>query len=164
MLGIEPRIGRELLEAQRDALLVFVELEDLDLDLVADIHQVAGMSQASPGHIGDVQQAVDAAQVDERAVLGQVLHHAGENRAFFQVLEGLGLLFVLLFFQNLLARNHDVAALLVQLDDGDFDGLALHAVQVAHRAQIDLRAGQERARAQDVDGQAALDAIDHDAP
>ena len=34
------------------------------------------------------------------------------------------------------------------------------AVEVAHRAQIDLRAGQERARAEDVDRQAALDAID----
>ena len=66
----------------------------------------------------------------------------------------------LLFFQQLLARSHDVAALLVQLDDADFDLLALQAVEVADRAQIDLRTGQERARAENVDGQAALDAID----
>ena len=37
---------------------------------------------------------------------------------------------------------------------------ALERVKVADRAQIDLRTGQERARAQDVDGQAALDAVD----
>ena len=71
-------------------------------------------------------------------------------------------LFVLLAFEQLLARDHDVAALLVQLDDGDFDGLALHAVQIADRAQIHLRAGQESVRAENVDGQAALDAVDHD--
>ena len=121
MRGIQPRVRRELLESQRNPLLVFVELQHLHLDLIADIDQVARMGEASPGHIGDVQQAVDSAQVHERAVLGEVLHHAGENRAFFQVLQGLRFLFVLFLFQQLLARDHDVAALLVELDDGDFD-------------------------------------------
>ena len=67
---IQPRIGGELLEAERYALLFAVELEHLDLDLVADVHQVAGMGEAAPGHIGDVQQAVDSAQIDERTVVG----------------------------------------------------------------------------------------------
>ena len=66
----------------------------------------------------------------------------------------------LLFFQQLLARSHDVAALLVQLDDADFDLLALHAIEIAHRPQVNLRAGQKGARAHDVHGQAALDAVD----
>ena len=61
------------------------------------------MRQASPRHIGDVQQAVDSAHVDKRAILGQVLDDAGKDAAFFQVLEGLAALFVLLFFQKLLA-------------------------------------------------------------
>ena len=39
--GVQPGIGRELLEAQRDALLVFVELQNLDLDLVAHVDQIA---------------------------------------------------------------------------------------------------------------------------
>ena len=64
------------------------------------------------------------------------------------------------FFQQLLARSHDVAALLVQLDDADFDVLALQAVEIADRAKVDLGAGQERARAENVDRQAALDAVD----
>jgi len=37
---VEPGIGRQLLEAQRDALLLLVELEHLHLDLVADVDQV----------------------------------------------------------------------------------------------------------------------------
>ena len=103
--GIQPRVGSELLEAQRYALLVAIELQHLHLDLVADLHQVARMRQASPGHVGDVQQAVDAAQVDERAVVGQVLHRAGQDRVFFQVLQRLAALLRLLFFQHLLARR-----------------------------------------------------------
>src|ERR1700730_14754115 len=55
MFGIKPGIRRELLEAERHALLVFVELEDFDLNLIADIDQVARMSKASPRHVGDVQ-------------------------------------------------------------------------------------------------------------
>jgi hypothetical protein len=31
------------------------------------------MLDALPGHVGDVQQAVDAAEVDERTVVGEVL-------------------------------------------------------------------------------------------
>ena len=57
----------------------------------------------------------------------------------------------------------DVAALLVQLDDADFDLGADVAVEIAHRAHLNLRAGQERLDA-DVDGQTALDAADDQCP
>ena len=46
--GIQPRVGRELLEAERDALLFFIEFENFHLDLVADVNQVAGVGQTSP--------------------------------------------------------------------------------------------------------------------
>ncbi len=81
-------------------------------------------------------------------------------RLFVKLLQRLAALLGLLFFQQLLTRSHDVAALLVQLDDADFDVLALKRVEVAHRAQINLRAGQKRACAENVDGQTALDAVD----
>src|SRR5581483_967094 len=122
--GVEPRIRRELLEAERDALLFLVELEDLDLDLVADVDEVARMREASPAHVGDVQQAVEAAHVDERAVVGEVLDGAGEDGAFLEVLKRDRLACVLLFLEDFLAGDDDVAALLVELDDADFNLLA----------------------------------------
>ena len=143
MFRIQPRIGRELLEAQRNALLVLVELQHLHLDLIAYVDQVAGMSEASPRHVGDVQQTIDAAEIDECAVVGEVLDHAGQDRAFLQVLQSLGSLFTLLAFQHLLARDHNVAALLVQLDDGNFETLALHRIQIARRTQVGLGAGKK---------------------
>ena len=48
MLGIEPGVGRELLESQRNALLIFVVLQDLHLNLIANVDQIFGVSQASP--------------------------------------------------------------------------------------------------------------------
>ena len=40
------------------------------------------MAHAAPRHVGDVQQAVDAAEIDERAVVGDVLDGALEHLAF----------------------------------------------------------------------------------
>ena len=78
----------QLLEAEGDALLILVELQDFDLDLVATLSRSRGCVRRPQRHVGDVQQAVDAAEVDERAVVGQVLDGAGHDRALFQVLEG----------------------------------------------------------------------------
>ena len=56
------------------------------------------------------------------------------------------------------ARDHDVVALLVELDDLELERLALEVARVAHRAHVDERTGQERAHEIDLDGEAALDA------
>src|SRR6185437_4998512 len=89
---VEPGIGRELLKAKRDSLLVLVELEHLHVDFIAHIYQVARMRQASPGHVSDVQQAIESAEIDKRAVIGEVLHRSGKDRTLFEVIEGLGAL------------------------------------------------------------------------
>ena len=111
--SIQPRVRSELLESQRNALLVFVKLQHFHLDLIAYVHQVAGMREPPPGHIGNVQQAINAAEVDERAVFSKIFDYSREHRALFQMLQRFGFLLVLFLFQNLLARDDDVAALLV---------------------------------------------------
>ncbi len=158
--GVEPWIRRELLEAKRDALLFLVKLKDFDLNLVANVDEVAGMGETTPAHVGDVEQAVEASHVNECAVVGEVLDDAGEDRALFESREGDGLLLVLLLFEDLLAGDDDVAALLVELDDADFDLGADVAVEIADGTNLDLGSGQERLDA-DVDGQATLDAADN---
>ncbi len=117
------------------------------------------MRHPAPRHVGDVEQAVDAAEVDERAVVGDVLDHAAEDLALGERVERVLLLLGVLFFEEDLAREHDVAALLVDLDDAHAQLLAAQRVEVAHRTHVDLRAGQERADA-DVHRQPALDPLD----
>src|SRR6202041_321385 len=153
---VEPRIRRELLESERDALLVLVELQHLHLDLVANVDEVAGMGQAAPAHIRDMEQAIEAAQIDECAVVGEVLDGTSGDAALFESRERDRLLGVLLLFEQLLAADNDVAALLVQLDDADFNLGADVAVQIADRTDFDLRTRQKRLDA-DVDGQTTLD-------
>src|SRR5580698_8080516 len=70
--SVKPGIGRELLEAERNAQLVVIKFQDLDLNLIAHMDQVTRMRQPAPGHVSDMEQAVNAAQVHKSAVIGQV--------------------------------------------------------------------------------------------
>src|SRR5690606_26647152 len=81
-----PRILAQLLQAQADAVALAVVLEHADLELLADFHHLGRMAHALPGHVSDVQQAVDATQVDERTVVGEVLDHALQHGALDQLL------------------------------------------------------------------------------
>ena len=158
-----PRILAQLLQAQGNAAGLAVELQDLGLELLADAQHVAGMLDAPPSDVGDVQQAVDAAQIDEGAVIGDVLDHAVDDGP---LVEGLQQSFALLaqrLFQNGAARNNDVVALLVELDDFELDLFALVGGGVLDGAHVDQRPGQEGADAVDHDGHAALDLAGDDA-
>ena len=82
-----------------------------------------------------------------------------EDLALGERVERVLLLLGVLLFEEDLAREHDVAALLVDLDDAHPQLLPAQGIEVADGTHVDLRAGEERADA-DVHGEAALDALD----
>ena len=152
-----PRIGAQLLEAQRYTRTLAIELQDAHIDFGADLHDFRRMLDALPRHVGDVQQAIDAAEVDERTVIGDVLDHALDDRAFLQVFEQLLALFTHAGLKHGATRQHDVVALAIELDDLEFHGLALEGRGVLDGTQVDQRARQERADASGHDREATLD-------
>jgi hypothetical protein len=115
------------------------------------------MLDALPRHVGDVQQAVDATEVHERAVVREVLDDAADHGPFLQLLEQFAALGAVLLLDDGAARDHDVVSLLVELDDLELERLALEVARVAHRAHVHERARQEGAHEIDLDGEAALD-------
>src|SRR5207245_11538864 len=86
-----------------------VYAEHHDLDLVADLEDLRGMTHAAPAHVGHVQEAVDPAEVDERPVVGDVLDGAGEHHSLGEDLERMLLLLLTLLLEDRPAREHDVA-------------------------------------------------------
>src|SRR5262245_1586418 len=104
-----PGIVLQLLHAERDAVGLVVDLDDIDLHLLADIEDLVRMVDAPPGNVGDMQQAVDAAEIDERAVVGDVLHHAVDDLPLFEVLHQLLALLGAGLFQHGTAGHHDIA-------------------------------------------------------
>src|SRR5882724_6343007 len=158
-----PGIGFQLLHAQRDALGLWIEADDLDLHALADGKRLGGMIDAPPGDVGHVQQTVDAAEIDEGAVVGDVLDHAGENLALAQRGDEFGAGFGAALFHDGAARDDDIAACAVHLENLKGLWRAHEGAHVAHRAYIDLAAGQEGHGAREIDGETALDAPEDNA-
>src|SRR3989449_6544405 len=160
LLDALPRVRRLLLVAERHTARFAVEVEVHDLAMVTDLEDLRGVADAAPAHVGHVQEPVDPAEVDERTVVRNVLDGAREHHALGQHLERVLLLLLALLLEDRAAREHDVAAATVELDDLGPNRLADHGGQILHRAQVHLGARQERLDA-DVDGEAALDDLDH---
>src|SRR5262249_1530714 len=144
---------------ERDALLVLIELKNDDVKFLLGLDDVGRVFDAAPAEVGEVQQAVEAADVDEGAVFGDVLHRAMDGLAFAELFKQLGAVGVQLFFKQRAAADDDVATATVQLGDANLHFLADERVEILRRAQVVLRAGKECADA-NVDNDAALDAVD----
>src|SRR5579864_4465215 len=142
-----PRIVEQLLHAERDAMGLVVDLDDLDLHLLADIEHLGRVIDPAPGDVGDMQQAVDAAEIHERAVVGDVLDHAVDDLTLFEILHQFLALLGAGLFEHGAPRHHDVAAPAVHLEDLERLRHVHERGHVADRPDIDLAARQERHRA-----------------
>ena len=158
-----PRIVLQLLHAERDAVGLVVDLDDLDLHLLADIEHLGRMIDTPPGDIGHVEKTIDAAEIHEGAVVGDVLDHAVDDLPFFEVLHQFLALLGARLFQHRASRHDDVAAPPIHFENLERLRLIYQRRHVADRADIDLAARQERHGTVEVDGEAALDLIENDA-
>ena len=114
------------------------------------------MAEAAPAHVGDVQQAVHAVEVNERAEIGDVLDGALADVARRHFGEQLGAALGAFLLDEFAAGEDDVLALLVDFDDLEIVGVADELREVLRRDDVNLRGGQERLDA-DVDDEAAFD-------
>jgi hypothetical protein len=162
LLDLLPGRGFLLLQAQGDLLLLQIDPQDLHLQLLADPDQIAGMVDPPPGHVGDVQQAVEPAQVDEGAEVGDVGDRARDQIALLDGLQQSLLRRLPLLLDELAAADDDVATALVDLEDARPDRLPDVLADIAGPADVHLRGGQEDGHA-DVHEQAALD-LPHASP
>ena len=157
-----PWIQHDLFHAERDALAPMVVLQHDHLDFFADLQHFRRMLQAAPRHVGDMQQAVDSAEIDERAVVRNILDRALEDHALFEHLQRLFLERGALALDHAAPRDHDVAARAVELKNLEAAALADVAIEISRRTQVNVRSRQERRHA-DIDLQAALDLAQDDA-
>ena len=117
------------------------------------------MVDVLPGQLGHVDEAVHAAEVDEGTEVDDARDDALADLARLEVGEELLALLLLRLLEPGPAGQHDVVAVLVELDDLGLERRADVGLQVADPAQLDERGGEEAAEA-DVEDQAALDDLD----
>ena len=163
VLGFDfvPRILGLLLETEGDALLVVVDVEDHHFDFLSEFEHFVRMGDASPGHIGDVEETVNTAEVDERTEVGDVFHDAFADLVDFHIFKQLGAAILAGCFEKFAAGNNDVSAVLIDLEDLEFVFLADEIVHVFDRTDVDLGAGEERLYAVQVDDDTAFDTVFH---
>src|SRR4029079_1974385 len=81
-----PRIRQQLLVTKRNALAFTIKLQDFHLNRVAHMKQLIRILQTSPRHVSHVQQSVHAAEIDKRAVVGEVLDLSFDDDVLFDLL------------------------------------------------------------------------------
>src|ERR1043166_1523917 len=155
-----PRIGLRLLEAEGDPLALAVDVEHLDLHVLADLEHLGRMVDVRPRKLGDVDQPVHAVEVDEGAEVDDVRDLAVDDVAGVEPVEDLLPLLLTLVLEDGAAREHDVVARAVELDHLAAELLPEELVEILHAPDVDQRRGQEAADAE-VEDQAALDDFDH---
>src|SRR5262249_48535326 len=94
---------------------------------------------------------------------GDVLDHTVDDLTLFEVLHQLLALLGAGLFEHRAARHHDVAAAAIHLQDLERLRHVHQRADIANGTDIDLRARQERDRAVEIDGEAALDLARDDA-
>src|SRR5438445_10302398 len=156
LLDVVPRVLPQLPEAEGDARCLRVELDDLDANVLTDLEDIAHIGHAVPGELGDMDEAIRRAQVDECAIGRQSGHLAVDFVADLQLFEELASLPGPIFVEGGLLADDQAVALAVDLEDLDADALPDQLLEVRAVGAGDLGGRQEAAQAQDVDDQAAL--------
>ena len=97
-----PRMLGELLETESDPLLLLVEIKDDDLDLFIEGNNLLRVIDTTPGKICNMDETVHTAEVDEYAVVGDVLDGSFENLTLFEFGNEFGPLLLLLCLEQCL--------------------------------------------------------------
>src|SRR5205823_5386326 len=144
------------LEREADFLGVGIEFHDLDVDDVANLDDFRRVFDSRIRQLAVVNQAVDAAEIDECAELRQTHDDAFTNLSDLERAEQFLFLSVEFFFQNQTLRQHDAVPLVIEIDHFESQLLPDQFFQVANRLPPDLRSGNESAHAE-IDKDAAFD-------
>src|SRR5215475_6587141 len=94
-----PRVRDQLFVSEADALFVLIELEHFHLNRLADSEQFVWILDATPRHIGDVQQTIESAEINEGAIFRNILDLTFDDDSLFEVFEGFVLPPIDLFFE-----------------------------------------------------------------
>ncbi len=156
VFDIFPRVGETLFETERDPFFFVVDVEDDDFDFLAHGEGFRRVVDASPRDVGDMEETVDAIEVDERTEVREVLDLPLDLVADLHGSQEL-LAFVRAFlFDDFAAAEDHIFAVFVDFDDFEIVGVVDELGEVFRWDDVDLRGGKECFHA-DIDDQAAFD-------
>ena len=138
-----PRIFLGGLERQGDTLAIHVDIEDLDGDLVANSDNLGRVVDVLPGQLGDVNQTVYAAKIDECTEVDDRGNDALADLTLLELVQELGANLGLGLLEPCTTGEHNVVAVLVELDDLRFQLLADVRLKITHATHLNQGSGEE---------------------
>ena len=102
------------------------------------------MLDTSPGKVGNVDQAVNAAEVNKYTVGGNIFNHSFEYLSFFEFRNNFLFLLFQLFFNKGFVGNNYILEFRIDFYHLEFHCFVNKDIVVADRFHIDLRTRQER--------------------
>ena len=118
-----PRVGLERLHRQRNAVTALRQLDDPGGHIVAHLEHFVGVGHPGALELGDVNEPLDAAEIDEGAEVGERNHLAGDRRADGEGGAGFGGLVRLLVTQYRGVRDHEPVTLFLDPEDAKEEAL-----------------------------------------
>ena len=169
-----PRVGLQAADRQADPATLVVDVDDLGLDLLADVVAGLGVVDLVPRQLALVDEAVDATEVDEHAERRDRADRAGDLLADLQAAEQLVALLAALLVEGDLLRQDQAVGLAVDLEDlepelaaderhqllGDLLGGVARLVVLRAAREVDDLADRDEAADAAVDDEAALVVVD----
>src|SRR5688572_5813346 len=117
LFDLRPRMWLELLHAERNTLLVLIEIENDDGDCLIELNDLGRMRDASPRKIGDVHEAVDAAEIDECAEVCDRLNGTFKYLTALELLDDACALLVHRLFHKDLMADDDILIRMINFND-----------------------------------------------
>ena len=133
-----PGMGLELLKTEGDALALVVEVKYYYIEFLIEFNHFFGMAYAAPRKVGDVDKTVNASEVDEYTVSGDVLNDTLEHLTSFEFGDDVLLLLLELGFDKSLVRNDNILEFLVDLYNLEFHSLTNEDIVIADGLYINL--------------------------
>ena len=138
LFDLFPRACRLLLEAERNLFVLLIYADNDTLNRLVELDNFRRMRNPAPAKIGDMEQAVETAEINEHAEIGDILDNALANLADFNFGKQFFFAGGAFFFDEFAARDNDVVAFGVDLEDFALDFRTDETADIAGLADIDL--------------------------
>ena len=155
-----PWILGSLLKTKGDTLTVKVNVENLNLNLLANLNNLRWVVNVVPRKLGNVNQAVNAAKVNKCTKLNDGGNSTLELHANLELAQDVLTLCLTSLLKNNAARKNNVVAVAIHLDNTSLNTSAHECTKILDATKVNKGCRQEATEA-NVKNQAALNNLNN---
>ena len=151
-----PRARRALLHPKRNFFTITVNVKYLHFYFLVNRDHFAGVPNSSPTHVCDVQQSINATEINKSTEVSDILYYTSANLTNFKSLHELFLALRSFLFDQCSTRNNNVSTGLINFQNKALDRTVAIVADVSRSPDIHLACWQEDVNSSYVDKEATF--------